>query len=201
MADITLHDVADRPSERGHPIGWWGVVGAIGTEGMLFALLLFAYWTIRGEAAVWPPVGVPDPELVRSGAYSVLLWSSSATMIAAERAIRRGRTRVVVAGLVATLVLSGAFLYNHIHEMVHLPAEFTWRDHAYGSLWYTITNLHALHLVAGMLVIGFAAAAVLKGRYTTESHLGLTVAGMYWHFVDLVWVAVYATLYLSPHVL
>lgn len=198
-AQLRAATAAEDVTDPGRPLGWWGIVLLVMTEAMLFTLLLFTYYLLRGRAQQWPPAGIEDPELVKSGIRSVLLFASSATMSWADRGIRKGRQRRLTVGLAVTMVLAVVFLAGHVEEMVRLPEQFTWRTNAYGSLFYVITNFHALHLTIGVMILLFTYLAARRGAFTADSHLGVTTASIYWHFVDIVWAAVYFSLYLLPH--
>lgn len=189
-----------RGHTTGRELGWWGMVALVMTEAMLFALLLFSFFYLRAQAAQWPPAGIADPELPISAVRTALLLASSLTIAWADRGIRAGRQGRLRWGLVATFVLAGVFLAGHVQEAAQLLGEFTWRTNAYGSLWYVITNFHAAHLAVGMAMIAFTYAAARSGAFAAERDLGVRVTSIYWHFVDVVWVAVYSSLYLLPHV-
>jgi heme/copper-type cytochrome/quinol oxidase subunit 3 len=103
--------------------------------------------------------------------------------------------------MVITFLLGAVFLAGHVEEMLRLPSEYTWATNAYGSLFYTIVNFHGAHLVVGLIFLAFSYIALTRGRYTSDDHEGLKVTGMYWHFVDVVWVFVFPTLYLVPNFL
>lgn len=184
----------------GRPIAWWGVVLLVVTEGMLFGLLLFVYYYLWSISDRWPPAGVADPELVKSGVRSLLLFASSATIWGAERAFSRDNRRRAMLGIGATLLLSGVFLAGHVEEMLVLVEEFTWRDHAYGSIYYTIVNFHGAHLLVGMLLMVFVLVRLGRGAYIPDvGDTQLRTTSLYWHFVDVIWAAVYSSLYLAPH--
>jgi cytochrome c oxidase subunit III len=189
------------PVGRGRSLVWWAMVMAILTEGTLFALLLFVYYYLFSLAPEWPPGGIRPPELLVVSIRTALLLASSATMSVAERAIRRGRSGITRAFMVLTFLLGAVFLAGHVEEMLRLPGEYTWSTNAYGSLFYMIVNFHGLHLAVGLILLAFTYAALARGRYTADDHEGLKVAGMYWHFVDVVWVFVFPTLYLVPNLL
>ncbi|MGH3665029.1 MAG: cytochrome c oxidase subunit 3 [Egibacteraceae bacterium] len=197
MADAAAIATVRPPA--GRRLGWWGMTTLVMTEAMLFALLLFTYVYLATRAEQWPPEGVAEPELLRSGIRSLLLFASSATMSWADRGIRRGCRGRFETGLVVTFLLAAVFMAGHVEEMRTLPAEFTWASHAYGSLFYTITNFHAAHLTVGMALLAFTYLASRRGHFSAEEHLGATTTSIYWHFVDVVWVFVYTLLYLWPH--
>jgi cytochrome c oxidase subunit 3/cytochrome c oxidase subunit I+III len=201
---MTADAVAARlgtPTERGRSLAWWGMVMTILTEGTLFVLLLFIYFWLYSIAPEWPLGGIEPPELLIVSIRTVLLFASSATMSIADRAIARGRTGVTKVFLIVTFLLGAVFLAGHIEEMVRLPSEYTWSTNVYGSLFYVIVNFHGLHLAIGLIFLAFSYIALARGRYSATHHEGLKVTGMYWHFVDAVWVGVFPTLYLVPHLL
>lgn len=186
---------------EGQSLAWWAMVMTILTEGMLFALLLFVYFYLYSLADEWPLGDIEPPELFRISVRTAILLLSSATMSIADRALRRGRRGLTTFFLVLTFLLGATFLAGHVHEMLVLPREFTWATNAYGSLFYVIVNFHGAHLVIGLLMIMFTLAALSRGRYSADSHEGFKSTGMYWHFVDAVWVFVFPTLYLVPNFL
>jgi cytochrome c oxidase subunit III len=201
---MTTDTVADQLGARtgeGRSLAWWGMVMMILTEGMLFGLVLFVYYYLYSIATNWPLDDIKPPDLLTVSLRTVLLFASSATMSIADRAMRRGRRGLTKFFLAATFGLGAVFMAGHVREMLHLPSEFTWATNAYGSLFYVIVNFHAVHLGVGLLVLAFAYRALARGRYTADDHEGLKVSGMYWHFVDVVWVFVFPTLYLLPNYL
>ena len=188
----------DVPTGQGRSLAWWGMVMTILTEGTLFAMLLFVYYYLFSRASQWPLGDIEPPELLVVSIRTAILLASSVTMSVADRAIRRGRTGVATVSLVATFLLGAVFMAGHVEEMLRLPAEFTWATNVYGSLFYVVVNFHGAHVLVGLLMLAFAYVALRRGRYTADSHEGLKVVGMYWHFVDVVWVFVFPTLYLLP---
>lgn len=201
MTDATVAERIGGPTAGGRPLGWWGMVLGVVTEATLFALLLLVWFYLAVQAEQWPPAQIPEPELTRSGIRSGLLLLSSVTLSWGERGIRRGQRNRLLVGLVLTLLLAAVFMAGHVQEMIRLPSEYTWATNAYGSTRYTILNFHAVHLAVGMAMLLFALFAALRGRFSREEHLDLSVTSIYWHFVDVIWVFVYSSLYLAPHFL
>jgi heme/copper-type cytochrome/quinol oxidase subunit 3 len=180
------------------PLGWWGMIFVIATEGTIFALLLFAYFYIRANTHPWPPHGIEDPELFRSGIRSILLIGSSLPAALGERAMKRGEMRKFRVYLGITFTLASIFLAGHIVEWLDLSKKFTPTTNVYGSLVYTITGLHIIHVVVGMMILAFLFIQSLRGRYAPgKPHTGASCGILYWHFVDAVWLAVFSSLYLS----
>lgn len=187
-----------RPHPGSRSLGWWGVVFLIVTEGTLFGLLLFVNFYLRSNAASWPMDDIEDPELLLSSLRSVVLLGSSVPVVLAERAARRGDQRRFRRLLGVAFAMGALFLVGHIQEYVVLFPKFTPSTNAYGSVFYTITGLHALHLIIGMAVLAYLWYQSMRGRYDGRTDPpGIAAGTLYWHFVDAVWVAVFSSLYLS----
>ena len=99
-------------------------------------------------------------------------------------------------GLGATWLLGATFLFIQINEYVHIG--FSARDGAFGSIFYGLTGLHGAHVFVGLLLLTFANIRVWKGHFgpAAKDHLGVEVPGIYWHFVDVMWIIVYTTVYI-----
>ena len=178
---------------------WWGMLLLIATEAMLFALLLASYFDIRFQSdGPWPPVGIAEPKLLRPVIMTLLLMASSIPAYLAETSIRRGDAGRMRAFLGLTLVLGATFLGLQVWEYVDNLDKFRPQTDAYGSLFYTITGLHGLHVIAGLVLLSWALFWGFRGRYTAERHLPVQNVSLYWHFVHGVWLFVFLSLYLSP---
>jgi heme/copper-type cytochrome/quinol oxidase subunit 3 len=176
---------------------WWGMMSLIATEAMIFAGLLGSYFFVRASAKEWPLGGIDAPELGRIAVFTVVLLASSAPIFWAEAGVRRGRLGQLRIGLLLSFLLGAVFLVNQALEYRELT--FGLRDNAYGSLFYGITGLHGLHVLIGLLMSLIVQIKAWTGRITPERHVTLQVFAMYWHFVDVVWIFVFSSLYLSPH--
>jgi heme/copper-type cytochrome/quinol oxidase subunit 3 len=176
---------------------WWGMISLIATEAMIFAGLLGSYFFVRASAKEWPLGGIEAPELGRISIFTVVLLASSLPVVWAEAGVRRGRLRQLRLGLFLSFLLGAVFIVNQGLEYRELT--FGVRDNAYGSLFYGITGLHGLHVVVGLLMSLVVQIKAWMGRITPERHVTLQVFAMYWHFVDVVWIFVFSSLYLSPH--
>lgn len=190
------------PHPGSRSLGWWGLVVLIASEATLFGLLLFVNFYLRVNARTWPLGGIDDPELTLSAIRSVILLASSIPAVLAERAARRGDQRRFRLLIAITFAMAAIFLAGHIQEYVVLLPEFSWNTNAYGSVFYTITGLHALHLVIGMAVLAYLFVQSWRGRFDGRlDRPSVTCGILYWHFVDVVWIAVYSSLYLSVSLL
>ena len=186
-----------RAESAGRSLGWWGTVALIVTESMLFALLLFGNFYLRAKSGTWPQGGIEDPELAKSGVRTVVLLASTIPAVVAERAAKRGQRKVAIAGLSLVVLMGLAFLASHLDDLRTLHDKFQPSTNAYGSVFYTITNLHALHVTAGVIILSFLLWRMVAGHYRQGRQQPVENGILYWHFVDAVWVVVYSSLYLS----
>lgn len=175
-----------------------GVLLLIATEAALFACLAASAFYLRSRAPAWPPNGVELPELLLPLLNTALLLSSSVTMAWGEGGARRGARGRLALGLGLTLLLGAAFLGVQAFE--YGRAEFAPADHAYASLFFTLTGLHGLHVFVGVIAIAVVLLWAQLGYFGARRHLALHNVALYWHFVDAVWLLVILpTVYLSPY--
>jgi cytochrome c oxidase subunit III len=189
---VTTEPAETTRSPRAPSIVGVGVVVWLASELMFFAGLFGAYFTLRSGNDVWPPHGV-ELETARTAAATAVLIVSSGSMHLAIAASRREDRRDVIRWLVITAVLGAVFLSNQLLEYAQAP--FSIDDHAYGSVFYIMTGFHGLHVIGGLVFIG-AVAITIAGRSKAPVHQTVEVCGYYWHFVDVVWVAMFSTIYL-----
>jgi heme/copper-type cytochrome/quinol oxidase subunit 3 len=176
--------------------GFWGMMLLIATEASLFAYLLFSYFYLGSMATgPWPPDGPPSLKLALPNTAILLL--SSGTMYWAERGIRRGDGSRLRIGLAVTLLLGTVFLV--IQGVEYSKQHFTPRTSAYGSLFFTVTGFHGAHVVVGLLMIAVIGVRAFLGHFRGARHEAVTNVSWYWHFVDAVWLCVFTSLYLAPH--
>lgn len=195
-AEVLPHHVSGARS-----YGWWGMAWLIATEAMLFAALLASYLYIRFKAGPeWPPPPIHKPTLVLPGIMSAILWASSIPVHIADRGIRRGDQKRLRFGLLAALLLGGLFLGLQVGvEFPEKFKEFSAQDHAYGSLFYTIVGMHGIHVLGALMIGVWTLVRAWRGSFTAERHVTVQNFAMYWHFVDVVWLFVVLTIYVSPH--
>lgn len=170
-----------------------GMVVWLASELMFFSGLFAAYFALRGLSAPWPPSDV-DLEVGRTALFSALLVSSSLTLHWATKAAEAGNQRRAVGATLLTFALGALFLANQATE--YAQADFSVSSHAYGSIFFLMTGFHGLHVVGG-LVLMLTVIGVGAGR-SAQAPLGevMTVSEYYWHFVDVVWVGMFTTIYL-----
>lgn len=170
-----------------------GTMVWLASELMFFGGLFAAYFTLRSAATTWPPHDVHF-EVARAALFTLVLVGSSGTMQLAVRAAERGDRAGARRFLVVTAAMALVFLGNQASEWLSL--DFTPSTHAYGSIFYLLTGFHGIHVLGGVLAMG----AVLGRMAGTAEDPGVVpvvqVVGYYWHFVDVVWIAVFVTVFL-----
>jgi cytochrome c oxidase subunit 3 len=175
--------------------GWYGVIFLIATEAALFIYLLFSYFFLGSQApGAWPPTGTPA--LPIATANTAVLLASSATAWWGQKGIEKGSSGRLIIGLVLSLILGFIFAGVQAHEW--LNKAFKPSTDAYGSLYFTITGVHMAHVAVGLVILACLTLWAAMGRFSAERHLHVTVGILYWHFVDLVWLAVFTTFFLTP---
>lgn len=183
--------------KRGRSVGWWGVMLTIATEAMLFLGLLSSYVFLWASSPHWPQGGIEAPELSRISIFTVILLSSSIPIFFAEWANARGHTKLALRAMAVTFVMGAAFLVNQLIEYHDL--HFGFRTNAYTAIFYTTTGLHGLHVLLGLMMNLVVQAKGRARRLAPRNDISIEVFSLYWHFVDGVWIFVFAILYVAPH--
>lgn len=187
-----LEQPSGAPAER-TPVLLVGTIVWLASELMFFSGLFAAYFTLRATAEEWPPHGV-ELDAVVSGIFTALLVLSSGTVQLAVRALGRGDRRRFRLFLAVTLALAAAFIVNQGREWAE--AGFTIDSHAYGSAFFVMTGFHGLHVVGGMLAMVLLLGRAADARFGAAEVPAVEVVSYYWHFVDVVWIGLWATLFL-----
>jgi cytochrome c oxidase subunit III len=173
-----------------------GILLFIVSEVMLFGAFFASYFFLRVvvNPPAWPPAPFELPVAV-AGMNTAILFSSSFTVHYSLEAIRRGNRNGMKLGLAATWLLGATFLFIQLNEYVHIG--FSARDGSFGSIFYSLTGLHGAHVFVGLALLTFANIRAWRGHFGPEpkDHLGVEVVGIYWHFVDVMWLIVFTTVY------
>jgi len=166
----------------------------IASEVMLFGSFFTAYFFVRVvNGYPWPPPGFHLPVFV-AGINTAILVTSSFTMHWALQSIKRGNRSGLQAGLVLTFLMGLSFLLTQILEYARIG--FAPRDNAFTTVFFSLTGLHGAHVFVGLNLLLFASIRSFRGHFSPEQHLGVEIPGIYWHFVDVMWIVVYTTVYL-----
>ena len=171
-----------------------GMLLFIISEIMLFGAFFTAYFFFRVVVNdEWPAAGTELPVLI-AGINTAILVSSSLTMHWALVAAKNGNRFGLRAGLTTTLLLGMTFLAVQINEYIHVG--FSPADNAQGSIFYGLTGLHGAHVFVGLTLLLFATIRAFRGHFTPKEHRGVEIPGIYWHFVDVMWIVVYSSVYI-----
>jgi cytochrome c oxidase subunit 3 len=168
-----------------------GMLLFIGSEIMLFGSFFAVYFFVRvvnpDAPDHWPPEPYHFPVFV-AGVNTAILVTSSFTMHWALQSIKRGNRPGFLAGMVLT------FLMTQVVE--YLNVGFNTGDGAFASVFFGLTGLHGAHVFVGLSLLLMVIIRGFRGHFSPEHHHGVELPGIYWHFVDVMWIVVYATVYL-----
>jgi cytochrome c oxidase subunit 3 len=170
-----------------------GMLLFIISEVMIFGAFFTAYFFIRVVTHdPWPAPGTKIPE-ASTGVNTAILLVSSLTIHWALMSIKKGNRFGLKAGMVLTFLLGLTFLFLQVNEYVHLG----WAPHdaAQATIFYSLTGLHGAHVFVGLCALMMVTIRSFRGHYSPEHHQGMEVPGIYWHFVDGMWIIVYTALY------
>jgi len=171
-----------------------GIFLFIASEVMLFGAFFTAYFFVRVAAGTpWPTPPFHLPVFV-AGINTAILVTSSFTMHWALQSIKRDNHAGLCAGLVLTFLMGLTFLLTQVREYSRLG--FAPKDGAFGTIFYCLTGLHGAHVFVGLLLLAVATVRAFRGHYSSTAHHGVEIPGIYWHFVDVMWIVVYSTVYI-----
>ncbi|MGH2358666.1 MAG: cytochrome c oxidase subunit 3 [Candidatus Limnocylindria bacterium] len=173
-----------------------GMLLFIASEVMFFGGLFAAYFNARAQAVgPWePPAGAPPLEILPIPLpLTIILVTSSFTMQFGVWAIRRGDKRRLTAWVALTLALGITFVIGQIYDYTTLG--FGIADGIFGTTFYTLTGFHGAHVFGGTVGLTILLARSLRGQFSARNHIAVEAISFYWHFVDVVWIALFSTLY------
>ena len=166
----------------------------LASELMFFGALFAAYFTLRSvHPGSWPPEGV-ELETAPAAAFTALLVASSGTIQLGVRAIQAGDPARLRRWLGVTVLFAVAFLVNQAREWA--SASFDVSSHAFGSAFFVLTGFHGLHVAGGVLAMVVLLGRSLDHRFGASETPAVEVVSYYWHLVDVVWLGMFATLFI-----
>jgi len=175
----------------------FGTVLFLASETMFFGGLFAAYFALRSETTPWPPAGV-HLDVVLGAIATALLVLSSFTMHAGLGAGRAGKRAAMRNWVLVSIALGLGFLGCEIWDWVHL-----WRaegvrvsSNAYSTMFYAMTGVHGLHVLAGLVLMLVVLGRLAQGAYREGRTDGVEAITLYWHFVDVVWIGLFVTIFL-----
>jgi heme/copper-type cytochrome/quinol oxidase subunit 3 len=174
----------------------WAVLGS---ECLLFGALISTYLLFRGRSTpgTIKPSDVYD--IPYTSVSSFVLLMSSLTMVLALAAIQRGDHRRTRVWLLTTALLGATFVGGQAYEFTVFVREgLTLKSSLFGSSFFVLTGFHGAHVTIGVLMLLSLFGLSLKGRLPTERAEAVELVGLYWHFVDIVWIVIFTLVYLIP---
>jgi len=171
-----------------------GMVLFVASEAMFFAAFFGGYFTIRANAEVWPPRGIPHLEIGIATVLTVILVTSSVVIQLSLRSIRNGDDRRAVVFLGLTIALGVVFLILQAYDYSQLG--FGVKDGTFGTLFYVMTGIHMAHVFGGVVFLVLVFGQAARGRLSAANHDSLAAGAIYWDFVDVVWILLFTTFYL-----
>ena len=190
-------DVSNLPSyvfgSRG--VMWWGTMGVVAIESTVFALTIFAYFYLRTLAEEWP-LGVPPPGLTWGTINTLIMVASVIPNHWTKHAAVAHDLPKVRLGMVVCIAFALAFLVVRIFEFRSLNCE--WDTNAYGSVIWTLLGLHTVHLITDFGDTVVLAVLMFTGPIEGKRFVDVAENAMYWDFVVLAWLPIYAVIYWAP---
>lgn len=198
------HDHHDEEDLRGPPDDFGtATTGKIAmwvfllSDAFMFSAFLLAYGVLRGGSETWHQPGEPVLGINLTAGMTFLLICSSVTMVLSFAACSEGDRRGTIKWLSLTVLGGVLFLCGQVYEYTHLSnAGLHFGASHYASTFYTITSFHGLHVLTGVIYLSVILIRTIKGKYDGGNSNHLEIAGLFWHFVDLVWILVFTFVYL-----
>ena len=168
----------------------------LASETLLFGSLIAAYLLYRGQSVVGPyPEELFDIPFTSVSAFVLLM--SSVTMVLALAAIQRGDQRGLRIWLFTTALLGMLFISGQAFEFTEFNREgLSLSSNLFGTTFFVLTGFHGAHVTVGVLILLSLLVMAFRGRLTRSQSLNVELAGLYWHFVDVVWIAIFTLVYL-----
>ena len=170
----------------------------IASEMMLFSGLIGPFLVYKGEAAFWPPPGLPRLPIFVTSINTAVLLASAVTMYLGVRAVHQNRQRLLRRWLGITLILGTMFLAIQGSEWVRLVAHgLKLSSGTYGATFYTLIGLHGAHVTAAVIWLACIVIAAMSGRYNSKNSNKVEICAIYWYFVCAIWPALFVLVYLT----
>lgn len=177
-------------------LGWWGVATLIASEAALFSYLLFSYYY---EGATQPPGWVlePTPKLTAALPNTILLIASSFVAIWGEKGVEKGDRRRALLGFGITFFMGAVFVLVQCHEWS--VKSYSFAASSYSSLYFVTTGLHVTHVIVGLVILAALFGWAAADFFSPRRRIAVSAGVLYWHFVDVVWLFVFTTYYITPY--
>ncbi|MEC4894955.1 MAG: heme-copper oxidase subunit III [Oscillatoria sp. PMC 1051.18] len=171
-----------------------GLLVFLVSESLMFGGLFASYLIYRGTTAVWPPEGT-EVELLVPAINTIILVSSSFVIHQGDKAVKKGNLGGLRLWYIATAVMGIIFLGGQLYEYLSLGYGLT--TNVFANCFYLMTGFHGLHVFVGiLLILGVLWRSRRPGHYGATKHVGVEMAEIYWHFVDIIWIILFTLLYI-----
>lgn len=194
MSEHVVLDKSEVPAVPGMAPGIFGMWIFLVSEIMFFTGLIGSYIVLRLGSSSWPNswevLNIPLLTI-----NTTVLLTSSLTMVLAVMAIKRGDSKGAANNLLLTALLGLLFLVIKTVDYIHMIREgFTISSNLFGSCYYLLTGFHGLHVLSGVILLIYLYAKTRRGAFSAENYVRIESSGLYWHFIDAVWVILFAFL-------
>lgn len=177
---------------------WWSTMGMVAIEGTVFGLLIMTYLYLKGRNDHWPPGNILAPGLLWGTVNTVILLVSTIPNELTKRAAERFQLRKVQLWIIVCMVFGLAFNVVRIFEFMSLNVSFD--SNAYGSIVWALLGFHTVHIVTDWVDTGVLTVLMLTGPIDEHRFVDVSENAMYWYFVVLSWLPIYALIYFAPRV-
>ena len=192
-----VDELSHKPFGHGHSEYLYGTIVLILSEVILFGVLFFFYFWSRAHTPDFVPHQIRDMDLGLIVANTVILLSSGGTVHMAQVSLKKGQIRSFRVWLGATILLGTLFIMGQAYEYYHLIHDgLTAPTSVYATSFYSLTGVHGLHVVAGLVALSIIFGLSFTGFIRKERASGVEGAFIYWHFVDAIWILVFSFVYL-----
>ncbi|AJY75517.1 cytochrome (ubi)quinol oxidase subunit III [Paenibacillus beijingensis] len=183
---------------RNKVLGFWLFLGG---ETVLFGTLFSTFLALRGQVGEGNPTSHELFNLAMVAVATLILLTSSLTSVFAIQAMHKERVKAMIGWLIVTVVFGLLFLGLEIYEFAEYAAEgHRFSTSAFSSSFYTLVGFHGAHVAFGVIWISILVGQIVKKGLTVVTAPKIYVAGMYWHFIDVVWVFIFTVVYLMGKV-
>jgi len=198
-AVMARYDAVDDVYRETRDMRLLGFVLFLVSDVVLFSAFIFAYLYLRNSVPNWPPITNTGHQLPRfdvafAAVNSCVLFGSGATMHFAMENWKHLNKPAFNLWMIATIVLGITFLGGQVYEYQHVA--ITWAGSTMGATFFTLTGMHGFHVFIGIIYLITLYIQANNGVYTGSKYFGLTAGTLYWHFVDVIWVALFYLFYL-----
>lgn len=171
----------------------------VGTEAMFFICLILSFVYMAYNAG-FEPHEVQALDIKKTGIFTIILIASSFTFLIADHQFKKGNINRLKIWLAITILFGIIFLFGQGREYWRLIHEhITLSSSVFGTSFYALTGFHGFHVFVGLIILSIMLLLAFLGDFNKPSSNLISVAGIYWHFVDIVWIVVFTVVYVLPH--